>query len=203
MNEFSLKEGRLRGGILSAIGAAFGYLVVPVILFSFVYMALTQLASGADVSGLSTIEEMRNAALLLGLPIVVLVFFRGYYFKGTYSRLVFALVTTAFVAVWIWFVLHEGKFMISVEEASLGADVSAIVLLFIIAAIIGGLYYVAEYLSYRKEYLQKRSDGGQPPSEQTKEPSDEGKPTPQPEVVEAVEQEGQKEAEESNVSKDS
>lgn len=203
MNEFSLKEGRLRGGILSAIGAAFGYLVVPVVLFSFVYAALTQLASGPDVSGLSTIEEMRNAALLLGLPIIVLVFFRGYYFKGTYSRLVFALVTTAFAAVWIWFVLHEGKFMISVEGASLGADVSAIVLLFVIAAIIGGLYYVAEYLSYRKEYLQKRSGGGQPPSEQAKESPEEKKPTPQPEVAEAAEQAVQKEAEEPIVNKDS
>ncbi|MGD0057056.1 MAG: hypothetical protein ABSB83_04270 [Methanomassiliicoccales archaeon] len=61
------------------------------------------------------------------------------------------------VCVWIWFVMRGGRFQISATRAELNLDISLLVLLFILAAGLGGLYYMAEMFSYRKEYLAKKA----------------------------------------------
>ena len=157
MNEFSLKEGKIRGGLFSAIGAAVKYVVVPVILFTIIAGFFSALNNMSDNLGLTMIGDMRNAALIIGIPIIFLSFFRGFYSKGSVSRVTFALLTTAMVCIWIWFVMRGGRFQISATSAELNVDVSLLVLLFVFAAALGGLYYVAEVFSYRKDFLTKRA----------------------------------------------
>ncbi len=103
------------------------------------------------------IGDIWNAVIVLGIPIVVFSFFRGFYPKGSQSRLVFALVTAAFVCLWIFFVLRGGRFDIEVETVAITMDLFPLVMLFVLAAALGGVYYTAEYLSYRKEWLAKRA----------------------------------------------
>lgn len=190
MSEFSLKEGKAWSGAFSAIGAAVKYVVLPLIIFAIV-AALFAAANEQDHSlGLTMISDMRNAALILGIPIIFLSFFRGFYPKGSRSRVTFALLTTAMVCIWIWFVMRGGKFQISATHAELNLDISLLVILLIFVAALGGLYYVAEMLSYRKEYLAKRAAqpqtiGPQPASEQ---PKVEGTPSEQPPSAGSVDQ---------------
>lgn len=156
MSEFSLKDGKIRGGLFSAIGASLKYIVVPIIIFSVITGVLSAVSQFNENLGVKMVNDMRNMALILGLPIVFLSFFRGYYPKGSYSRLTFAIATTMMICVWIWFVMRGGMFQLSATRADLNLDLSGLVLLFVVAAAIGGLYFVAELFSYRKEYLARK-----------------------------------------------
>jgi hypothetical protein len=156
MSEFSLMDGKIRGGLFSAIGATLKYIVIPVIIFTVITSVLSAVSQFNENLGLKMVNDMRNMALILGLPIVFLSFFRGYYPKGSYSRLTFAIATTMMVCVWLWFVMRGGEFQLSATRADLDLDLSGLVLLFVIAAAIGGLFFVAEFFSYRKEYLARR-----------------------------------------------
>jgi hypothetical protein len=167
MNEFSLKDGKIRGGLFSAIGASLKSVVVPIIIFTVITGVLSAVNEFNENLGLKMVNDMRNMALMLGLPIVFLSFFRGYYPKGSYSRLTFAIATTIMICVWIWFVMQGGKFQLSASRADLNMDLSGLVLLFVIAAAIGGLYFVAELFSYRKEYLARKVTPVGSPTEQS------------------------------------
>ncbi|MDD1765838.1 MAG: hypothetical protein LUO84_05235 [Methanomassiliicoccales archaeon] len=156
MNEFSLKDGKIRGGLFSAIGSILKYVIIPVIIFTVIASVLSAVSQFNENLGLKMVDDMRNMALILGLPIVFLSFFRGYYPKGSYSRLTFAIATTIMICVWIWFVMQGGKFQLSATRADLNMDLLGLVLLLVVVAAIGGLYFVAELFSYRKEYLARK-----------------------------------------------
>lgn len=176
MNEFSLKEGKIRGGLFAAIGAAVKYVVVPLIIFTLILSFFSALNSLDENLGLTMIGDMRNAALIIGIPIIFLAFFRGFYPKGSISRVTFAILTTAMVCIWIWFVMRGGKFQMSATVAELNLDISLLILVFIFVAALGGMYYVAEIFSYRKEYLTKR---GAPPQAPGQGPAAEQASSPQ------------------------
>ncbi len=165
MSEFSLKEGKMRGGLFAAIGAAVKYVVVPLVVFSIILSVLSALNDMDENLGLTMIGDMRNAAVIIGIPIVFLAFFRGFYPKGSISRVTFAILATAVICIWIWFVMRGGKFEMSAAIVELNLDISLLILLFIFAAALGGLYFVAEMFSYRKEYLEKRSAPPQTPGQ--------------------------------------
>jgi len=195
VSEFSLKEGKIRGGLFSAIGAALKYVVVPVVIFTMVAAFFSALNDLSDNLGLSLVSDMRNAALILGIPIIFLTFFRGFYPRGSYPRMTFALLTTAMVCVWIWFVMRGGKFQLSATGAELNMDISLLILLFVFAAALGGLYFVAEMFSYRKEYLAKRAAPEPTPSQQPAEEQPkiestfaEQAPSDQPAIVGSMDQ---------------
>jgi len=156
MSEFSLKDGKIKGGLFSMIGATLKYVVIPIIIFTVIAGVLSAVSQSNENLGMKMVNDMRNMALILGLPIVFLSFFRGFYPKGSYSRLTFAIASTIMVCVWIWFVMQGGKFQLSATRADLNLDLSGLVLLFVVAAAIGGLYFVAELFSYRKEYLARK-----------------------------------------------
>ncbi|MBM4237489.1 MAG: hypothetical protein FJ151_03280 [Euryarchaeota archaeon] len=177
MSEFSFKEGKVGKGTIAAILAAVKYLVVPLIIIGIVTSILAEFAG-------EIIGDIRNAVIILGIPIVVFSFFRGFYPKGSRPRLVFALVAVAFVCLWIFFVLRGGQFGIDAEAVALNLDIFPLVMLFILAAALAGVYFTAEYLSYRKEWLAKRSapPEGAPASPEPAAPGEEpAQPAPQPE----------------------
>lgn len=157
MGDFSFKIGKTWKGALASIAAALKYVIVPIII-------ITIIASLAGELIGDYLEAVRNAILIFGIPLIVISFFKGFYPKGSQSRLVFALITTALVCLWIWFVLQGGIFELNVEQVTMTVDYSLLVLLFILVAELGGVYYAGEYLSYRNEYLSgglKEKEKGQ------------------------------------------
>jgi membrane protease YdiL (CAAX protease family) len=155
MSEFALGEGSLGRGIGSAVVAAVKYLAVPILLI----VGFTTLVAEAGVDELAGqlgIDRITTYLLVLGIPITALSFFRGYYPKGSRSRMTFGVLVAALVCVWIWVILMGGNLSLDLEEVGLSISFVGLVMLFVLAAALGGVYYVVEMFSYRKEWLTSR-----------------------------------------------
>ena len=153
MNEFSLKLGRPGKGIVSSALAAVKYIVVPLLVLTVLTEVFAQIDGASTVTGQLDLERVKLFVLVLGIPMTVLAFFRGFYPKGSRSRFVFGVTVAALVCVWIWMVMMGGNIALQLEEVGFSISYLGFVLLFILAAVLGGIFYLAEMLSYRKEWL--------------------------------------------------
>jgi len=150
MSDFSFNKGKPWKGIFASIGAAVKYVIAPIIIITIIGSFVNEFIG-------DYLEAARNAVLIFGIPLIVISFFKGFYPKGSQSRLIFAVIATALASLWIWFVLQGGVFELSVEQVSLTVNYSLLVLLFIFVVVLNGVFYVGEYFSYRKEYLSGES----------------------------------------------
>jgi hypothetical protein len=106
--------------------------------------------------------------LLIGIPIAILSFFRGFYPKGSISRFTFGAIVVVLACLWIWSVTRGGALALEFDQFGLSISFTGLVLLFILAAALKGVYYLAEMFSYRREWLNARGPanarwpGGEP-----------------------------------------
>jgi hypothetical protein len=155
MSEFGFGEGSIGRGVRSAVVTAVKYLVVPILLILGFSTLLSQ-AGGEELADQIGVDRIMDYLILLGVPITVLSFFRGYYPKGSRSRMTFGVLVAGLVCLWIWLVLAGGYLSVQFDDVGLSLNYMGFVLLFILAAALGGLYYVVEMLSYRQEWLASR-----------------------------------------------
>lgn len=155
MSDFSLNEGNIGKGIAASILAAVKYLILPILILMSASSMLTQ-AGGEEIAGQLRFEEIVNVVLVLGIPITILSFFRGFYPKGSISRFAFGVIVTALVCIWIWMVTMGGNLVLEFEQFGFSLNFTGLVLLFILAAALKGVFYLAEMLSYRKEWLDTK-----------------------------------------------
>lgn len=153
MSEFSLKNGKPGKGVVSAVLAAAKYILVPMLILTALTTVLSQIEGASVITDQIDLERVKVFVLVLGIPITVLSFFRGFYPKGTRSRCLFGVSAAALACVWIWMVLMGGNLSLEMEEVGFSLSYVGIVLLFILAAALGGLYYVVEMRSYRQAWL--------------------------------------------------
>ncbi len=152
MSEFSLDEGSVGKGISSSILAALKYLVFPLLILMSASSLLVN-AGGGEVASQLRLEDVKGILLMVGVPITVASFFAGFYPKGSISRFTFGAVVTVLVCVWIWLVTMGGNLTLEFEQFGLTLNFTGLVLLFILAAALKGVYYLVEMLSYRREWL--------------------------------------------------
>ncbi len=155
MSEFSLDEGSVGSGIIASVVAAIKYLILPLILLVGASSLLVQ-AGGQDMAQQIGLDEAINAVLILGIAITALAFFRGFYPRGSISRFTFGVVVVVLICLWIWFVTRGGDLVLEFDQFGVSISFTGLVLLFILAAALKGVYYLAEMLSYRKEWLRSR-----------------------------------------------
>jgi hypothetical protein len=156
MNEFSLKIGSAGKGVVAAIISAVKYIVVPMLLLTAFTTLFAQMEGASTITDQLDLERIKQYVLVLGVPITVLAFFRGFYPKGTRSRFVFGEAITALVCIWIWMVMMGGNLALEIEDVGFSISYVGFVLLFILAAALGGVFYLVEMLSYRTEWLKAR-----------------------------------------------
>jgi len=152
MNEFSFEHGNIGKGIVSAVVAGVKYLFVPLLLLIGISTVLLQ-AGGQEVAEQVRVQEIMDLVVMFGIPIVILSFFRGFYPRGTLSRFGFGVAAVAAVCLWIWFVTNGGTLTLEFEQFGATLTFTGLLLLFILAAALKGVLYLAELLSYRKEWL--------------------------------------------------
>lgn len=154
MSEFALSNGNTLKGIISAVLAAIKYLAVPAILITIAMSIL----SGVDSEGipLETFEAIRTSIIGFSIPVILMAFFLGFYPRGSYSRMIFGLIYVVFICIWLWFAFQGGRISVDVGEFGAGVDYSPLLLLFVFAAALKGVYYIAEMPSYRQEFLEKK-----------------------------------------------
>jgi len=166
MSEFAWREGKVSKGIIGAALGAIKFLVVPLAI---IYVIISMTSGIEDLPIQEKLEQVRNAVILVGIPLIGLGFFTDFYPKGSYSRMTFGIVMVAVTCVWIWLVTLRGELNISIESVGLNLDFSLLVLLFIFAASLKAVYYLAETPSYRKEWLDQcviRGTAEEPPEDQ-------------------------------------
>ena len=156
MNEFSLSEGHVGKGIAASILSAVKFLIFPLLILMSASSMLVQ-AGGGEVAEQLRLEDLKYLLLMLGVPITVLSFFRGFYPKGSISRFTFGAIVTVLVCLWIWMITMGGNLILEFEQFGLNLNFTGLVLLFILAAALKGVFYLAEMLSYRKEWLGSKS----------------------------------------------
>ena len=152
MNEFSIHHGRWSKGLLAAVGGLVKYVAVPVLLL-FILTALLESAGGEEFVQQLALPELTTLVALLGTIVAALSFFRGFYPKGSMSRMAFGVASMAAAGVWLWTFAKGGSIALEGGDMALGIDYMAIVLLLLLAVALRGASFVAELLSYRKEWL--------------------------------------------------
>ncbi|MBI0584229.1 MAG: hypothetical protein ISF22_08395 [Methanomassiliicoccus sp.] len=154
MNEFSLKGGSVGRGVAASVLAGIKYLLVPILVITIFSAVLAQAeVENIDLEGQLDLGRIMDFVIYLGTPIVVLSFFRGYYPKGSVSRFTFGVAAAALACVWIWLVMMGGNLALEFDQFGMSIAFVGFVLLFILAAALGGVYCLAEMLSYRREWL--------------------------------------------------
>lgn len=154
MNEFSFSLGKLGKGALAAVGGLIKYVAVPALII-YGAIALLESAGGAEFSAMLGLDRLLVGVAVLGIVVSVLSFFRGFYPKGSRSRMVFGVASMAAAAAWLWVLAKGGRIVLEGDDMTLGIDYTGIVLLLLLAVALRGLYFVAEMLSYRKEWLAR------------------------------------------------
>jgi hypothetical protein len=171
--DFRLRYGRFATGHREAKGKVTWFILVPVLLLIVIKAVLISLSNSSvmdlfasanmQVSFDQVISDLTQVTwnfLLLGIPVVIAVFIRGFYPKGSFSRLVFAWVAVGFTLLWIYFIFLGGRIGsdLGVGTVGLGFDLdfTALLALIMIASGLWGLYYSVEFFSYRKDWIANR-----------------------------------------------
>lgn len=177
LQDFHPRYGRFLSGMAEADRALLGYVIFPlltIILLGAIIQSTQGFlesmtgAAGASARGLfglgsATLDRLGTLLLFIGLPIAVVSFFKGFYPKGSVSRLTFALIVVALVCVWIYVAALGGHFSLSMNvsgsEIHIDLNYLALLWLFIFAAALWGVYWAVEAYIYRKEW---KKNGFQP-----------------------------------------
>jgi hypothetical protein len=177
MGDFALENGKVSKGIISAVLAAVKYLVIPVLIISIILAMLGDFAEG--YLPLEEFETIRLSLIVFALPVIALAFFVGFYPKGSYSRMTFGIIYVASICLWLWLAAQGGKIDASIEFVGLALDFTGLLLLFMFAASLKSLFYVAEAPSYREDFLKKK-ELGQEVQPGPNDPTNQVEPSPQP-----------------------
>ncbi len=155
MSDFNLKFGSTGGAIVAALVALFGYLVFPYLLLTSLILMINGLEVDENVWK-AMFEDWRQLIFMLSIPLIILAFFRGYYWKGSYSRLAFALVMGAIFVILVWMLQLDGRVQTALDAEELELQFSTFIYFFLGFAALWTLFYVGEYVDERKEF-EKRS----------------------------------------------
>jgi hypothetical protein len=171
--DFRLRYGRFATGHHEAKGKVTWFIVFPVLLLILIKAVLVSLSHSSvmdlfaqaniPVSFDQIISDLTQVIwnfVILGIPIVVAVFIRGFYPKGSFSRLIFAWVAVAFTLLWIYAIALGGRIGsdLGVGSAGLGFSLNftGLLALIMIASALWGVYYTVEFFSYRKDWINNR-----------------------------------------------
>lgn len=166
--DFRPRYGRYLAGMTEASKALLKFVIFPLIIIMILGAVIQSTEgmigqAGGNADGLfgfgsATLERLTVLLLLIGLPIAVLSFFKGFYPKGSVSRLTFALVIVALICVWIFYAALGGHISLSMDVQQMNIhfnmNFEPLLWLFIIGAALWGIYWAVEALIYRKDWKE-------------------------------------------------
>ncbi|NLI74483.1 MAG: hypothetical protein GX369_06920 [Euryarchaeota archaeon] len=152
MNDFSLRRGKFFKGIYAAMGSLITYIAIPLFAI-FALMSLLISSGGEDLVQQLNLENIAMWITILGVIIVIISFFRGFYPKGSMSRMTFGIISMAIVGIWLWILSKGGNISLIGSDMSIAINYTIIVMLLLLAIVLRGLYFVVEMRSYREEWL--------------------------------------------------
>lgn len=152
-HDFHPRYGSLFNGLKLGRSTLIGFVVVPLIIIILMKAGFSSLdVEEVDVM-MSELDELSAFMVLLGVPMAVLAFFKGFYPKGSFSRFAPAVAMVLITLYWIWVLGLEGRFVFdSMEEFSIALDYSKLLMLIMVGTALWIVYYALELLLYRPEW---------------------------------------------------
>ena len=168
--DFRPRYGRFLTGMAEADKALLQYVIFPlliIILLGAVIQSTQGMlegmsgTAGSNANGLfglgsATLDRLSMLLLFIGLPVAVLSFFKGFYPKGSVSRLTFALIIVALICAWIFIAALGGHITVAMDVMStnihFNLNYEPLLWLFIFASALWGIYWAVEAYIYRKDW---------------------------------------------------
>ncbi|QLH74221.1 MAG: hypothetical protein HPY73_01340 [Methanomassiliicoccales archaeon] len=152
-HDLRLRYGRLEPGFKDMRKAAGKYLAWPVFLLIIIGIVITKIGDSVPVEFKNELDGLVGTIALIGAAIAVLMFFKGFYPKGSVSRMAFWIPAAGCICLWIWYLSFGGDVAIELMDlATIELDYTPIIMLFIIAAALWAVYAIVEMVSYRKDW---------------------------------------------------
>jgi hypothetical protein len=161
-HDFRFRYGRFTNGIRMASGAMIRFVIIPVAIVIIIQSLISSMGNTMTDQLSSTLGSTMTLLFLVGIPIAVLSFFKGFYPKGSVSRMGFSMAIVALLDLWIWFATLQGRFQADLGTVQVNVDYQPYVLLLILGVSLWALYYLVEMISYRKDWI---AQGFQPVNE--------------------------------------
>lgn len=154
LHDFRLRYGRYVPGFNEARRSLSRFIIWPVVMFMIITAALVKFNELSSVGFEQDLTSTTDILWLIGVPLVVLGFFKGFYPKGSLSRMVAWMIMAALICMWIWYFTLTGIVNVSlIDLATVDLDFRWIVILFMIAAALWALYALVEMFSYRQDWM--------------------------------------------------
>ncbi|MCX6651479.1 MAG: hypothetical protein NT131_07485 [Methanomassiliicoccales archaeon] len=154
-HDFRLRYGSLYQGLKLARSTLIGFVVLPLALIIILKAGLSTLNAQEVGELLTRLDDLFGYMLVLGLPMTCLAFFKGFYPRGSFSRLIPALIMVLISLYWIWTLGMEGKMALdTIEDISISVDYTGILLLILCGSALWLVYYALELLVYRREWKE-------------------------------------------------
>lgn len=152
-HDLRLRYGSLYNGLKLGRSTLIGFVVIPLIVLILMKAGLSSLNVEEVDSMLSNLDTISAYMVLLGVPMAVLAFFKGFYPKGSLSRFVPALAMVLLTLYWIWVLGLEGRFVFdSIEDISINLDYAKLLMLIMVGTALWIVYYVLELILHRPEW---------------------------------------------------
>jgi hypothetical protein len=153
LQDFRFRYGRLTKGISMARGALLKYVLLPIAMLIVLKAVISEFDTTVtdNLSGL--LGTTMTLLLFVGIPIAVLSFFKGFYPKGSFSRMSFSIGIVALLDLWIWFATLQGRFQADMGNVHVDINYQPYVILIILGVSLWAIYYVVELVSYRKDWI--------------------------------------------------
>lgn len=154
-HDFRLRYGSLYFGFKLSRATLIGFVIIPLVVVILLKAAFASFNSEEVDTLMENLDRVLNFILLLGLPMTVLAFFKGFYPRGSVSRFLPAVINVLIGLYWIWVLGMEGKFVMeSIDEVYINLDFSSLLLLLIVGNALWIVYYVLELWLYRPEWRE-------------------------------------------------
>jgi len=129
--------GRWATGVLAAIGGAVKYLVLPLALI-FGLAAVAGSIGGESAENILNTDEMVLPIIVLGVAVTTLCFFRGFFPRGSLSRMSFGVGSMAVAGIWVWVLTRGGQLTVDIGEMGMTLDFLGFVILFLAVVALQG-----------------------------------------------------------------
>lgn len=173
MNEFSWKNGKPGDAFISFCFTFIGFIILPLSIYSLIAgIGEAAIASGNPYMDPDQIRNMSanywaytRRFISLSGPLIIASIPLGFYPRGSYAKIPFALFFSFYMALVLLIFVNGGVMESSVpgpggsgrivlETVNLKMDVTPIIYIAIMISIARGFLSFAEFAAYRKEYLE-------------------------------------------------
>lgn len=154
-HDFRLRYGSLYFGFKLSKATLVGFVIIPLAIVIIIKAAFTALNSDEMDTLLESLDNISTFSLMLGLPMTVLAFFKGFYPRGSFSRFLPAVINVLIGLYWIWVLGLEGKFVAEFTGGvHINLDYSALLLLLIFGNALWIAFYLFELWLCRPEWKE-------------------------------------------------